>query len=89
MHPLALVGCPVYGKGVMMGDMADWIIENGELDVLYDEGDEMACSYCGQCGLKWAMIAGRPRSILNPPVYRLVDENGKVHSCPEYWESKK
>ncbi len=37
------------------------------------------CKFCGEPGLKWAVVVKR---------WRLVDEEGFLHECPEYAEAR-
>ncbi len=60
-----------------MGDMADWINDNGMLDeLLYGSGGTKSCKYCGKGDLSWSNIGSR-----NHPIWRLCDGN-LVHNCP-------
>ena len=73
-----------------MGDMADWIIENGIDDCVYDldlhDGFEMRskrCKYCGKDGFVW-INQGTKKS----PRWRLMTKTGKLHSCAKYGNRK-
>lgn len=56
----------------MMGEMADWIIDQWEVD-----GEEIerpvTCKLCGEYPLWWAMT-GKEQ-------WRLFDEKDQLHSC--------
>jgi len=60
-----------------MGDMADWIIENADLDVLYEYQGPKICRFCGAGNLEWANDTEN-RS------WRLFDvDTGLIHICPK------
>ena len=62
-----------------MGDMADWIIENGLCDdeePLYDYGGAKACRNCGEGGLHWENLGTR-----GLPQWVLCKESGQMHDC--------
>jgi len=44
-----------------MGDMADWVIENGMLSELDGEFDDDGCEFCGEPG-KLRIIDGTPNN---------------------------
>jgi 3-methyladenine DNA glycosylase Tag len=62
-----------------MGDMTDWIIENG---MMFDEEYEREfdddfsigkiCKYCGKSGLQWKQINNK---------WRLYDLDNNLHCC--------
>lgn len=92
MHPFALVGLLVYEKRVMMGDMADWTIQQF-IDYIDDgcgpddDGSRYCvatrcCKYCGKDGMYW-WIVSEPGE--RPERWRLFDERTKEpHTCKEY-----
>jgi len=75
-----------------MGDMADFIIDQGMNAWSYDDDDEFPmdkdgvmlvnnqhrCRYCGCGGLHWA-------NTLHG--WRLAASTGKIHSCVQYFSS--
>ena len=64
-----------------MGDIADWLIEQG-MDSLYEYGGTISCRCCGAKDLHWARFEnGR---------WLLVDDECKLHECPvnPLWKSK-
>jgi hypothetical protein len=60
-----------------MGDMADWVNDNGEIEnLLYGPGGSIACRYCGTSGLHWENIGTKLH-----PIWRLFDDQCVIHSC--------
>lgn len=70
-----------------MGEMADWINENGEWDELLNgrESNPLphTCKYCGLEGCYWCNIGTE-----NSPKWRLIEPNGQIHTCKEYNNAK-
>jgi hypothetical protein len=63
-----------------MGDMADFIIENGILSQFYEDPDPRegttTCKYCSEDILVWGNIGSKKK-----PIWRLHNEDGTLHSC--------
>lgn len=57
-----------------MGDMADWINDNSELDYLYEDRQKV-CKFCGKGGLWWSQVEDKK--------WRLFGEDG-LHTCKDY-----
>lgn len=58
-----------------MGDMADWIIDNGIDELIYDNGGFVSCKYCNEDYLHWENIDGK---------WRLANEKCVIHKCKPY-----
>jgi len=60
-----------------MGDIADWIIEEGEMADLWDNGyyRGITCKYCGKNGLRWENLGTQEK-----PKWRLFNSKG-IHLC--------
>jgi hypothetical protein len=56
-----------------MGDIADWVTDNGELDYL-ENG--VTCRYCKEDGFWWVNVGTKRK-----PVWRLSDGEN-LHQCP-------
>jgi hypothetical protein len=66
-----------------MGDMADWIMEQSEVDLYEYQGqydyEGVKCRYCGNRGFIWVETENG---------WRLMTPTGKLHRCKAYKKAK-
>lgn len=61
----------------MPGEIADYYLENSDFFEEEPEPFQQLCKYCGKDQLDWWEF---------DQGYRLVDRQGKVHACDEYFK---
>ena len=67
-----------------MSDMADWIMEQSEVDLEEYQGqydnEGVKCRYCGRRGFVWVEVG--------TGLFRLMTPGGKIHSCKAHSKAR-